>query len=316
MKLFKTGIDLGSEMIEFANSANSLFIYTPYIKLDALKEVLDNSPNCKAIIVRWETRDFVTGASDLDIYPYCKEKGISLFRNSRLHLKALVDNYKTCFLGSANISARALDVPKSHNYNYELATVVDNLTLEDRLYFSIIEQGSTLITDNIYQQFADQIPRIKQQFPNEDDFNIKIESPDKDFLISSLPLTYNVDTLFRIYESKNFINDVELNCATHDLALYRLPFDLPLDEFRTELKRNFFEHPFIKAFLENMNIKGETYFGEAKAWIHAHCSNVPLPRRWEITENIQILYQWIEKLSDGKYVVDRPSYSERLKRVK
>jgi hypothetical protein len=51
----------------------------------------------------------------------------------------------------------------------------------------------------------------------------------------------------------------------------------------------------------------------AKDWIYKNCTDVPIPRKWEITENIQILYKWIVKLGNGKYKVDVPgSYSERL----
>lgn len=312
MRLFKNGIDLHYELQEFVKNARNLFIFVPYIKLEALKALLDNVQSCKAIFVRWETKDLITGASDLEVYNYCKERGILLFRNKRLHLKAFIDDYKSCILGSANISNRALNCPPIPHFNYELATTVENLSIEDRLYFSIIEQESLLITDHIYDQIVGQMPVKKAGYPHEPDFDIKIEAPDKDFLISSLPLTYNVDTLFRVYDSRQFINDTELNCAAHDLALYGINFGLAVEEFDAQLKQAFFTHPFIKAFLEKISDRGEVYFGEAKAWIHDNCSNVPLPRRWEITENIQILYKWISKLSEGKYCIDKPNHSERL----
>jgi len=312
MKLFKNGINLHSELIDFTSKAEKLFIFVPYIKLNALKSLLDDCSGCVAIFVRWDTKDLIAGASDLEIYPYCKERGIALFRNKRLHLKAFIENYKSCFLGSANISARALNHPESNHYNYELATVVDDLNIEDRLYFSIIEQESLLITDNIYQQFVDQLPEKKAAFPNEDEFAISLNTPDKDFLISSLPLTYNVDTLYRVYERMDYINETELNCVTHDLALYGLPFGLPMDKLKNNLKDAFFNHPFIKAFLTNLIGGNGIYFGEAKNWVFDNCSNVPLPCRWELRENIQILYQWIVKLGEGKYAIDRPNHSERL----
>ncbi|HRI31126.1 MAG TPA: hypothetical protein PLQ21_06315, partial [Candidatus Kapabacteria bacterium] len=83
-------------------------------------------------------------------------------------------------------------------------------------------------------------------------------------------------------------------------------------EFRQRLSEAFFSHKFIKNFLDNLEESGEVYFGTAKDWIHRNCADVPTPRRWEITENIQILYRWIVKLGNGKYNVDRPRYSERL----
>ena len=64
--------------------------------------------------------------------------------------------------------------------------------------------------------------------------------------------------------------------------------------------------------MQNLESTGEIYFGTAKDWVHKNCADVPTPRKFEITENIQILYRWIVKLGNGKYIVDRPNYSERL----
>jgi hypothetical protein len=316
MKLFKNGIDLQSTLSEFISNSQNLFIFSAYIKLETLKALIDEQQNVKAVFVRWETKDLILGSSDLEIYPYLKEKGITLYRNSRLHLKAYLDEYKKCFITSANISSRALNLPTYSNYNYEIGTVVEDLGIEDRLYFSIIESDSILITDNIYKQLSEQLPEKKKEFPDEEEFHFKFEAPDKDFLISSLPMTYSVETLFRIYEEKEFINDTELNCVLHDLAIYKLPLGLPSNEFREKLTNAFFSHRFIKGFLENLETANEIYFGTAKDWVHKNCADVPTPRKFEITENIQILYRWIVKLGNGGYIVDRPNYSERLSIVK
>jgi hypothetical protein len=188
--------------------------------------------------------------------------------------------------------------------------------LEDRLYFNLIEAESTLITDQLYEQIKTQLPEMIKAFPQESDFTLDVYFPDKDFLISSLPMTYSVDTLYRIYETKEGLHEVELACTLHDLAIYRIPFGLPKDALRQQLKKSFFGHPFIKNFLQALELKGAMYFGEVKEWIHASCSDVPTPRKWQIKENIQILYRWIVALSDGKYAVDRPGHSERLHIVK
>ncbi|MHB8259791.1 MAG: phospholipase D-like domain-containing protein [Bacteroidia bacterium] len=313
--LLKNGIDLQSKLSEYISNSQNLFIYSPYIKLETLKALIDGQKSIKAVFVRWETRDLILGSSDLEIYPFLRDRGIALYRNTRLHLKAYVDEYKKCLLTSANISARALNMPTYGNYNYEIGTLVDNLDLDDRLYLNIIESDSTLITDNIYNQFKEQLPKKKKEFPNEDEFFFKIEALDKHFLISSLPMTYSVETLYRIYEDKEFISDVELNCALHDLAIYKIPLGLESSEFKKKLKESFFNHPFIKGFLENLNANGEVYFGAAKEWIHKNCADVPTPRKWEITENIQILYRWVVKLSNGEYAADQPNYSERLRKT-
>jgi hypothetical protein len=310
--LHKNGIDLNLKLREYISNSQGLFIFSPYIKLETLSALIDNHENVKAVFVRWETKDLILGSSDLEIFPYLKSKGISLFRNSRLHLKAYLDEYKNCFLTSANISSRALNLPPYSNYNYEIGTLITDLGVEDRLYFQIIESDSILITDNIYKQFSEQLSEKKNEFPNEEEFNFKFEAPDKDFLISALPMTYSIETLYRIYEDNEFINDLELNCVLHDLAIYKIPLGLPSNEFREKLTAAFFSHKFVKSFLTNLESTGEIYFGTAKDWIHKNCTDVPTPRKWEITTNIQILYKWIVKLGNGKYTVDRPNYSERL----
>ncbi len=314
--LHKNGIDLQPKLSEYISNSQGLFIFSPYIKLETLKELIDEQENVKAVFVRWETKDLILGSSDLEIYPYLKEKGITLYRNSRLHLKAYLDEYKNCFLTSANISSRALNLPPYSNYNYEIGTLVEDLGIEDRLYFSIIESDSILITDNIYKQLSKQLPDKKNEFPDEEEFHFKFEAPDKDFLISALPMTYSIETLYRIYEDKEFINDLELNCVLHDLAIYKIPLGLPSKEFRERLYDAFFSHRFIKGFLENLGTTNEIYFGFAKEWVHKNCADVPTPRKFEITENIQILYRWFVNLGNGKYEVDRPNYSERLFIVK
>jgi hypothetical protein len=127
-------------------------VVCPYIKISTLKALFQDKNNVNSVYVRWEAKDLIGGSSDLEIYPYLKEKSIPLFRNPRIHLKAYLDDYRRCFLTSANISSRALNLPPHDSYNYEIGTIVENLDFQDRLYFSMIENESMLITDTIYLQ--------------------------------------------------------------------------------------------------------------------------------------------------------------------
>ena len=109
--LFLNGIDLYSRIYHYISSSRRIHIFSAYIKLQTLQSLIDERENIDAVFVRWEPRDLIYGSSDLEIYPYLKSKGIALYRNPRLHLKAYIDDYKSCFLTSANISSRALNVP-------------------------------------------------------------------------------------------------------------------------------------------------------------------------------------------------------------
>jgi hypothetical protein len=314
--IYKNGSDLSQGLVEFIKDSTSLYIFVPYIKLESLKILIEGQGNVRAIFVRWEAKDIITGSSDLEIYPYLKSKGISLYRNPRIHLKAYVDDFKRCFLTSANISSRALNIPVFNNYNYEVGAIVEKIRIEDRLYFNRIENESVLITDSIYKQMTDQLPQKKKEFPNENDFRLDFSSLDKDFLISSLPMTSSIKEFLDGYYYLENLDNAILNCILHDLTLYQIPIGLSKVQLIVLLKERFFNHPFIKAFIEYIEQNGgEIYFGRAKEWIHNNCENVPLPRKWEITENIQILYRWFVGLENDKYIVDTPNYSERLKIV-
>ena len=314
MELLRNGHNLTKSVEDFFKTSTNLFIFVPYIKLNTLKELLEGCISCKAIVVRWEARDLILGASDIEVFELCREKGIKLFRNQRIHLKAFVDDYKRCLIGSANVSSAALNIPETKRYNYELGTIVEELFFDDRLYFETILSESLLVTDSIYQQILDQLPEKKRAFPNEGDLSLSILAPDKHFLISSLPMSRSIKTLTRIYLERKAIHDEELNCALHDLALYGIRPGLNADSFGYAMKESFFSHPFVRTFVQMVQLKGgQVYFGEAKDWIHKNCADVPLPRKWEITENLQILYKWLVELGDGVFIVDRPNHSERLR---
>jgi hypothetical protein len=310
--LLKNGKDLSKAILGFMQNSEHIDIFAPYIKLATLQSLINNHNNCSKVFVRWEPKDLITGASDIEIYPYLKNKNIVLFRNPRIHLKAYLSS-KSCLLTTANISSRALDLPSTQSPNYEIGTIVENLTIQDRLYFKSIEQESILITDKVFDQIKEQLE--KHHFREDEEFKIEISSADKDFLVSALPMSYSISRLVSNYESIETASPQELDCLIHDLSLYNIPLGLGNSEMLQKLTQSFFNHKFIQAFLRNLGIKDEIYFGEAKSWIQKNCANVPIPRRWELTENTQILFRWIVELSKGQYKVDRPNYSERLYKI-
>ena len=311
--LLKTGINLTDELLNYIDTCSALSIYVPYIKLSSLEQLLGNTNKCKFIVVRWEPKDLILGSSDLDVYLFCKERNITLYRNSRIHLKAFVDQYKRCLLGSANISSRALNMPETNLYNYELATLKDDLMIEDKLYFETILNDSTLITDSIYGQIKKQLTENKVSISEVDDFSLEVSGADKDFLISSLPMSSSVNMLVQVYRNPYIHDKVDVDCMIHDLALYKIPLGLDQETFKRQLMTNFFKQKFVEAFLDKLRTHREMYFGQVSEWIHHNCTDVPTPRRFEIKDQTQILYSWIEELGNGRYIIDRPNHSQRIR---
>ena len=97
--LYKSGINLKSGAVDFIAKNSFLTVFSAYLKLDQLKQ-LNNDNKIKQIIVRWDIQDLILGVSDIELYQYCKEQNIALFRNTRLHLKVFWNNQFSIFFGS------------------------------------------------------------------------------------------------------------------------------------------------------------------------------------------------------------------------
>ena len=126
-------------------------------------------------------------------------------------------------------------------------------------------------------------------------------------------MSINIDTFFDYYSEKLIsygYADVDYDCAMHDLALYSLPSELDRPNFNKALKKAFFSQPVIQELRKF--IDRDRYFGEIKEWVQRTCIDVPVPSRRDLTGNVQVLYKWFLDLGKDEYVIDRPSYSERI----
>ena len=93
MALLKSNINLFEEIQSLAKDAKEdLYLFSPYIKLNALKKLTDNINNrvIVTIITSWKPMDIAFGSSDLSIYPFCKENNFRLLINNKIHLKTII----------------------------------------------------------------------------------------------------------------------------------------------------------------------------------------------------------------------------------
>ncbi len=326
--LFRNGENLKDGLINYLTNKNSITIFSPYIKYSTLKKLLD-TPNltCEQIIVRWEPKDLAMGSSDIDVYHICKENNISLYMNHRIHLKLFTNNFSDAFLGSANISERAISY-NNNNFNYEVCAQIEEINRNDKLYLYKIINESILITDEIYENIKNQIPDIKPEIEKESFKIPKLTKNYSDFLISKLPMIDNPILFWEIFSGKTEIESLEQeNCFCHDLALYNLELTEYCEkDFFSLLSINFLNLPFIIAFLKEVDnaqritkhreIREGLQFGSVRKWFSENTTTVPSPRPFELTKNTQILYTWIKYLSNGKYSVSIPGrHSQVIQRV-
>ncbi len=296
-----------------AEAKDEIVLIVPYIRARSLLKIIPESNVKITIITSWKIKDLWFGSSDLDIYSLTKDMPIRIFLNNRIHLKVFMIDWQKCILGSSNLTGKGMGTIS--NYNYELNTIQPDIDKETLLYFRRILADSILVNDAIYEEYRQRV----QDLPPVQEFKeptINKISSDTEFLISSLPMSRDVDSLFTLYSTDFSTDDKEaVECAMHDVVLYNVPPNLSKDEFLHHLKQEFFASTFVEDLLRFIDKEGR-YFGRVKEWIQSNCADVPVPSRRDLTGNIQVLYKWIVSLSEGKYVVDRPRHSERIHRAK
>ncbi len=302
--------------LEDSPSDETIFLFVPYIKTVVLERLLDGLRNKMVIVTTWEPRDIQFGSSDLGLYPYCQERNIALYISENMHLKAYSVGLDSAILATGNVSHRGL-LPDG---NYEAGTLIGHLTNDDRMFFERIRREARLADDAMYEELKKWSEDNKVEYPEQVKLADIISAPKKDdFLISALPMTRNVDDLVagykRIISEQAPSEDPEVaSCIFHDLANYGIASGLSKSEFLQELATKFFVHPFIRKIDEF--ITPEAYFGRIKEWIQSNCTDVPIPSRRELTDNVQVLLEWFEKLGNGKYKIDIPgARSQRIRKL-
>lgn len=305
--LFKSGINLESSAIQFVENSESITLFSAYIKVAELERI-NTSKKINRIIVRWEIQDLCMGSSDLELYYYCLENRIKLFRNTRIHLKAFWDNELSVLFGSANVSSRGLG--ETGSYNYELNSQTTPISFDDVMYLNRIIEKSEYVSEELFDTISNLVEETSMptlEFPE----LVTVKNDIDYFLISQLPMTSNVDMLIEIYKDHSELDFEEMNCVTHDLVLYNIPNDLDDKDLIAHLIEKFNSHPFIIEIKEHIKENGSLNYGRVVRWIQDNTTTVPTPMSWELKKEqlVNTLYDWICYFDDD-YYWDRPNHSQ------
>lgn len=303
--LHKSGYNLEEGAIYFISNNETITLFSAYIKLEELKRI-NVKNNIKQIIVRWEIEDLCKGISDIDLYNYCIENSIALYRNTRLHMKAIWNNQGSILFGSANVTGKGLG--ETNNYNYELNGIKDSISIVDIIYLNQVIATSEYVSLDLYNQLNEIVKNTilpVLTFP-------EIPTVKKDidyFLLSQLPMSKSPNDLYEVAINSEDFNSNEQRFAAHDIALFDIDAFQEYSLFKIELKEKFNMHPFIIALKEHIKSQSSQSlrYGSVVDWIKNNTTTVPTPRSWELKQDqiVNILYTWICEF-DEKYTWDIP----------
>lgn len=315
--LYKSGENLFSGALDFISRSEEISVFSAYVRTVQLKE-LNRENKINRIVVRWEIRDLHQGASDLDLYQYCKNNKIALYRNTRIHLKCLLNNRDEIFLGSANVTGRGIG--ERHNkFNFELNSLNEDADFYDVLYLDKIVSKSEYVTEELFQEIKSKVESLEDFKNQEKEYqkvDIMTEKKESDyFLISELPMYKDVKGLYRAAQNIDELSPLNRRCVSHDLATYDLSISKSEEAFYSKLKKVFNNHAFIVKL--KTRIKGDPkgncslHYGGVVRWITENTTTVPTPISWELKEQqvVNILYEWI-CFFDSDFVVEQPRHSE------
>lgn len=321
MPLLRSNGNLSSGVADFLQANEEVFLFSAYIKTDKLKAINEKG-KIKSIVVRWTIEDLCVGASDLDLYDYCHENGIALYRNTRLHMKAFWNKSSQILFGSANVTNRGLSLDGENSGNLELNGLINQLHFQDYRYLNDVLEQSEYITEDLYQEIKDLVESVSMPSLEFPDLPTKKTMQDF-FLISQLPISSSPDDLYKYY-SGEIDGDLAEQCAAHDLSIYKIGEGLSKAEFMSALSDVFNSHEFIVAFKNavknsvnsrNPERNGSMSFGMVRVWFKENTTTVPTPIAWELTENVQILYRWICFFDDDFEVVQPGRRSEVIRYI-
>lgn len=291
--LLLSGFNLFDQCIEFTTRNEEITVFSPYIKTEQIQK-LNQLKTIKRVIVRWELRDLCLGVSDLDLYDYCKENGITLYRNTRIHLKVLWNNRSELIYGSANVTNKGIG--ELGEYNYEIAGESNIENIETYNYLNKIILDSEYVDQELFNKINKLVSMTNLPTINYPILNTSKKEIDS-FLISQLPMTQSPSTLFENLNEISDLDEEEFATVSHDMVLFNLKQNMSESEFYIHLQFQFNNHPFIVKFKDFVRSRTNQslHYGGCLAWIQENTTTVPTPRSWEMKKQqiINILNEWV-----------------------
>ncbi len=159
--------------IEVPCCAADFNVISGFCKLQTLKflDGLCRKGIKKRLLVRFLPSDLSCGATDKEIFEYCKNNGWLIYIDYTIHAKTYIFDKVKCLIGSANATNRGLGAVE--NFNKEASTYFE---LDDGQYQKVMTlyNDAILLDDDLYDYIVSQvkddfvITRINQKRQNKE----------------------------------------------------------------------------------------------------------------------------------------------------
>lgn len=282
----------------FEKGCENLSIITAFCKLDTLRYIdsFTSKVTTKKIIVRFRLDDLISGATDKEIYDYCKQNNWEIYINLDLHAKVYILD-DVCFIGSANATNSGLNINKLGNIEISKEFEV---TDEEKKQLNKIFSGSKKLNDDLYSKMVLQLESINVRKLHKYSWN--------DNIIKEYNQLYNL--LFQ--------EDFPINDNPSSLELDEKYLEIYKDDSLGKIKEKFEDTKIFKwlIYILSSQKNNEIYFGELSEKIHSIIFQEPRQYRKDVKELETKLINWIQILDYDYIKIDKPNYSTRIRLVR
>ncbi|MBG22129.1 MAG: hypothetical protein CMF22_01545 [Idiomarinaceae bacterium] len=297
---------------EFLSKFNFLLSHTnksflacsAFIKKTALeKDIFCSNLKEKdvTIVARWQKRDLISKASDLEVYQHCKNMGWRFGISLNLHAKVYLFDEHTVLLGSANLTNKGLGLSGYGNLEYGTAFECSQLDLDKIKAF--VESEVTWIDDNLFDRISRELEATPREISISDlewsDGLLQLVNAPVRFLLLSELLNNTPESLL----NPNFDD----SSIRSDLDLLGIDIDRLAPQ---QLSEQFRKLRLFCWLLNELKANGDSLsFGAISSKLHGAVINEPRPNRVDIKEYVRTLFQWA-KFETRYFRVERPNHSE------
>lgn len=283
----------------------SIWLASAYITVPGIEPILDllESQTVQVkVLARWDSRDLVSGASDLAVYEIVSARGFEFFINQRLHGKCTLIDDAWLFIGSANLTASGLQL--GIHGNLECGTMMKP-SEADRATILDMFAGSVRVTPSLYLDIKNFIVPLFGASERRDVvfpafIMEQLQSSLEGLWVRELPWTEGPETVFRDEPD-----------ARHDLMLLNATLEQPetIEEFGA-----LFEHTrCCRWLITQLRDHGrQLYFGKATELLHNALLEDPKPYRKDVKVLLRNLFAWAAATLPHRFVVEAPNYSQRI----
>lgn len=226
----------------FKGSVKSAAVVAPFIKLNALRSLLDviRSDTHIRCVTRWLPREIAAGVSDPEILEMLEERGnFSLSLVGRLHAKLYIADDR-CLAGSANVTLAGLgDGDDNNNIEVLVETTVDDPGIAATL--KEIAQAERLATKEI----AETARHLANSLSASTTLTTDLEA-------LWFPCSRRPERAYRFYTvpPSGYVRASD-RIVLADLASANIQPGLEQDEFKTEIRSLLAAIPIAKPILES-----------------------------------------------------------------